>query len=82
MNVENNKLTILSEFFIQFSPPTKILAFDKPLLTQSNFENNYYCNSSNSGGYSFGENLNGSSTGFSQGGGGHSNFFATAKAWK
>ena len=77
----DNKLSILSGLR-RPPPPTKILTFDKPLLTQSHIENNYYCNSSNSGGYSFGENLNGSSTGFSQCGGGHSNFFATAKAWK
>ena len=66
------------------SPPTKTRGVDNIISTHSkptNYNNRSYSSGYSGGYYTSGENLNGSS-GFSQGGGGHSNFFATAKSWR
>ena len=66
------------------SPPTETINCESPRLTVSeptNYNNRSYSSGYSGGYYTSGENLNGSS-GFSQGGGGHSNFFATAKSWR
>ena len=69
------------------SPPTEATlnpnnVMSTLLVPEENNSNRSF--SSNFGQYySIGGNLNGSgSSGFIQGGGGHSNFFATAKRWK
>ena len=67
------------------SPPTEIQTIKRIILTVSeptkNYNNSSFSSGYSGGYYTSGENLNGSS-GFSQGGGGHSNFFATAKSWR
>ena len=68
----------------EHSPPKEAIACDSTISTLYVPEENNSCHSFSSSNfgqyyYSSGGNLNGSS-GFSQGGGGHSNFFATAKS--
>ena len=71
----------------EHSPPTEAIAnLNSVTSTLYLQEENNSCHSFSSSNfgqyyYSSGGNLNGSS-GFSQGGGGHSNFFATAKSWR
>ena len=66
------------------SPPSEIQTIKRIIVTVSeptNYNNRSYSSGYSGGYYTSGENLNGSS-GFSQGGGGHSNFFATVKSWR
>jgi|688.fasta_scaffold332503_2 hypothetical protein len=66
------------------SPPTETRGIDNIISTHSeptNYNNRSYSSGYPGGYHSSVGNLNGSS-GFSQGGGGHSNFFATAKSWR
>ena len=67
------------------SPPTETINYNNRISTHSkptkNYNNRSFSSGYSGGYYTSGGNLNGSS-GFSQGGGGHSNFFATAKSWR
>jgi len=74
--------SIFKDILRKPSPPTETLNYNS-ILRSTHSEPTNYNNRSYSSGYSGGYhssvgNLNGSS-GFSQGGGGHSNFFATVK---
>ena len=76
-SLQNKKSKFSLNIFRPPSPPTKVLTCDNTIsilyVDQTN-SNNYF--SGNSGQYySFGENLNGGSSGFNQGGGGHHNFY-------
>ena len=66
------------------SPPTEIKTYNSRISTiyePTNYNNRSYSSGYPGGYHSSVGNLNGSS-GFSQSGGGHSNFFATAKSWR
>ena len=80
----NNISSIFASISRPPSPPSEIQSCKRPILTMNVDQNSSRnsCYSTHSGGYSFSENLNGNASSFNQGGGGHSNFFATAKSWR